>query len=152
MPRIYVLKESIKDPVVTKANLTEYEASVDARFDVTATNEKLDETKKQLDNSLTELESRCGNNIEKAKEEIKGLIENTKTEMQKIIDGAKEELQQNDNKIKQDIMNILEEIKVKASEAEPEEAEDFTVWFDIENKLVKVRKDGQWIPMGAVYQ
>ena len=152
MPRIYVLKDSINDPVVTKTNLIDYEASVDARFDETATTQTLNETKEQLDQSLDELEQRCGTNLEQAKEEIKQLIESTKTEMQKIIDGAKSELQNNDNKIKQDIMNILEEIKVKASEAEPEDAEDFTVWFDIENKLVKVRKDGQWIPMGAVYQ
>lgn len=163
MPRIYVLKESYDDPVLTKANLVDYEASVDARFDATATTETLNETKQQIDQSLSELESRCGSNLDGAKDEIGALIDKTKKEMSDLIDStkkeleqsvsqAKQELQKNDQDMKQEIMAILEQIKVKASDTEPQDAEDLTVWFDLSTKLTKVRKSGQWIPFGGVYQ
>lgn len=61
--------------------------------------------------------------------------------IQKLIDAAKQEL-----------LTILKQTQVKASDTEPENAEDMTVWFDITNKLIKVKVEGKWIPMGAVYQ
>lgn len=74
------------------------------------------------------------------------------TDYEGTVDNRLGELVQKIDEMKQEIMNLLEQIKVKASEQEPEEPEEMTVWFDLETRLVKVRKGGEWIPMGAVYQ
>lgn len=56
-------------------------------------------------------------------------------------------------KFKAMILQLLENLKIRASETEPEEPEDLMIWFDTENRLIKYysEEEGKWKPFGAVY-
>lgn len=123
MPKLVVFEETYDDPIVTKSGLEEYENSIDSRLA-----------------------------LYKSNDDFKKEVESLKQEMEQKIEEVKTSLTQQITQNQTSVMDILDTIKVKASTSEPEEPEENTVWFDIENKLVKVYSGSEWIPMGAVYQ
>lgn len=56
-------------------------------------------------------------------------------------------------KLKAWLLQQLQNLKVRASDTEPEDKEDLMIWFDTQNRLIKYYSESEekWKPFGAVY-